>query len=343
MASLEALLKLLQGDDQVGWMHAGGAGRRFAASPRALEAVCDVLKNGKHEMQRYEAAYILGSANRAQKAASALLASFQNQAETPLVRGLCAEQMSFSYLQRRKLIATYMNGLEDASPVVRFWCIYGLATLHATQARPQLQQLAASDHALGTMHSKVSTAKWALAVIDDLPLQDRVAPGPFRKPEPFRIHSPTVFLRRAIELAASNVRDGNGGPFGAVIVRGNDLIAEGANRVVLYNDPTAHAEIVAIREAARNMQTFDLRGCEIYCSCEPNPMSLGAIYWARLSRIYYAASREDAAYAGFNDLHMYAEVTKPIGERTIPTHNISRRAGRAPFAAWNKSAGKIRY
>ncbi len=332
MASIKALLKGLQGDDQVGWMRAGSAGSQFAANPRALEAVCDVLANGRHEMQRYESAYILGSANRAPEAGKALLASFQNQAETPLVRGLCAEQMALSGIERRKLIVTYMSGLEDSSPIVRFWCIYGLATLHATKARAKLQQLAATDHARGAMHSKVSTeAKWALAVLDDLPLEDRVAPGRYRKPEPFRTHSPTAFLRRAIELAASNVRDGNGGPFGAVIVRGKDLISEGANRVVLYNDPTAHAEIVAIREAARNLQTFDLTGCEIYCSCEPNPMSLGAIFWARLSRIYYAASREDAARAGF------------IAERSIPTCNMSRSAGRAPFAAWNKSTGKIRY
>ena len=344
MASIEALLKLLQGDERVGWLDAGQCGPQLAANRHAIEAVCDVLLNGRHEMQRYEAAYILGSAHRAQEPGQALLASFQNQAETPLVRGVCAEQMALSGIVRRKLIATYTTGLRDASPIVRFWCVYGLATLHATGARAKLQYLAATDHAVGAMHSKVSTeAKWALAVLDKLPLADRVAPGRYRRPEPFRIYSPTTFLRRAIELAAQNVSDGNGGPFGAVIVRGKELIAEGANRAVLYNDPTAHAEIVAIREAARNLQTFDLSGCAIYCSCEPNPMSLGAIYWARLSRIYYAASREDAARAGFNDLHMYCEVAKPIAERSIPTLNLSRRAGRAPFAAWNKSSGKIRY
>ena len=113
--------------------------------------------------------------------------------------------------------------------------------------------------------------------------------------------------------------------------------------VIVSTRESIRAIPIAIREAARNLQTFDLSGCAIYCSCEPNPMSLGAIYWARLSRIYYAASREDAARAGFNDLHMYSEVAKPIAERSIPTLNLSRRAGRAPFAAWNKSSGKIRY
>ena len=126
-------------------------------------------------------------------------------------------------------------------------------------------------------------------------------------------------------------------------MRGKEIVAEGANRVVLFNDPTAHAEIIAIREACRILQTFDLTGCEIYCSCEPNPMCLGAIYWARLAGIHYAASREDAARAGFNDLHLYAEVVRPIAERSIPTRNLRRRQGRAPFEAWNKSAGKIRY
>ena len=333
MPSIKALLKLLQGDDRTGWLDAGQCGRQLVADPRAVEAVCDVLQNGKHELQRYEAAYILGSAYSSRQAGQALYDSFQSAVESAEVRGICAEQLAYhDGIRRGKLIAAYLNGLDDPSPNMRFWCIYGLASRRAPEARAKLQQLAATDHVTGAMHSKVSTeAKFALAVFDNLPLRDRVYPGPFRKPEPIRIHSPTVFLRRAIEVAANNVRDGNGGPFGAVIVRGKDLIAEGANRVVLYNDPTAHAEIVAIREAARTMQTFDLTGCEIYCSCEPNLMSLGAIYWARLSRIYYAASREDAARAGF------------IAERSLPTRNMSRRAGRAPFAAWNKSAGKIRY
>ena len=150
-------------------------------------------------------------------------------------------------------------------------------------------------------------------------------------------------MQRAISLALENVKSAGGGPFGAVIVRGKEIAAEGANRVVLFNDPTAHAEVIAIREACRLLQTFDLTGCEIYCSCEPNPMSLGAIYWARLARIHYAASREDAARAGFNALHLYAEVARPIAERSIPTRNLRRRQGLAPFEAWNKSAGKIRY
>lgn len=153
----------------------------------------------------------------------------------------------------------------------------------------------------------------------------------------------SVFLRGAIELAKANVSQHLGGPFAAVIVRGNELIAEGINLVVERRDPTAHAEIVAIREACRVLKTFDLSGCEIYCSAEPNPMCLGAIYWARLDRIFYAAAREDSAAAGFNDLFLYRETSLPIRERSIPTHNLARRAGQAPFRAWNESAGKIRY
>ena len=237
-----------------------------------------------------------------------------------------------------------LKGLEDPSPIVRFWCIFGVASLRVTRAREKLRQLAAKDHAECPGWSKVSTeAKWALAGFDNLALQDRLWPGPFHKPAPLPNPSPTAFLRRTLELAAANVRECNGGPFGALIVQGKEIVAEGANRAVLCNDPTAHAEIVAIREACRVLQTFDLTGCEIYCSCEPNPMSLGAIYWARLSHIHYAASREDAARVGFNDLHMYAEVSKPLAARSIPTRNMSRRAGRAPFEAWNKAAGKVRY
>ena len=133
-------------------------------------------------------------------------------------------------------------------------------------------------------------------------------------------------------------------PVGAVIVSPDGrILAAAGNRTRADRDPTAHAEIVAIREACRLLETFDLTGCEIHCSCEPNPMCLGAIYWARLSRIHYAASREDAARAGFHDLHLYAEVASPLAERSIPTRNLRRKQGRAPFDAWNKSAGKIRY
>ena len=341
MATIKALLELLRGDDSAGWYEATKGAAQLTASDTALLAVCSVLRDGKHEMQRWEAAYILGRAYQSKVACRALYHSFQDAAESPLVRGVCAEQLAnYESIARGQLVAAYLRGLEDPSPIVRFWCIFGLVRLRVTKARQRLQHLAATDHAECPGWSKISTeAKWALAGFDNLALQDRLWPGPFPKPDPLPNPSPTAFLRRAIALAG----DKNGGPFGALVVRGKEIVAEGVNRVVLFNDPTAHAEIVAIREACRVLQTFDLTGCEIYCSCEPNPMCLGAIYWARLSRIHYAASREDAARAGFNDLHMYAEVSRPITQRAIPTHNLRRRAGRAPFDAWNKSAGKIRY
>ena len=343
--AVKSLLAKLQGEDPKGWYDATEFAV-LAKSRSAVAAVCQVLRSGRHEQQRWEAGYILGQAWDDAAAGQALLAAFHDPGETPLVRGLAAEQLTHFREQvgRRKLIAAYLQGLDDPSPIVRFWCLYGLAGLRAKTARAKLQVIAATDHADCPGWSKVSTeAKWALAGFDDLPLQDRLWPGPFRQPEQLKNPSPSAFLRRAIALAEQNIKDGNGGPFGAVITRGKEIIAEGANRVVLFNDPTAHAEIVAIREACRLLETFDLTGCEIHCSCEPNPMCLGAIYWARLSRIHYAASREDAARAGFHDLHLYAEVASPLAERSIPTRNLRRKQGRAPFDAWNKSAGKIRY
>lgn len=315
--TVKELVAGLQGDNPAGWYLYNGAGgtQRLAASKSAVAAICDVLRSGKYELQRWEAAYILGSADT-RLAADALYAAFQNLRETPLVRGVAAEQLTHftEFIGRRKLVGAYVKGLEDPSPVVRFWCIYGLSSLNARSARTKLQFLAANDHEECPGWSKVCTeARWALAGFDNLALQDRLWPGPFRKPPPLANPSRTAFLRRAVERR------------GAVLVRSKEIIAEAAGPVALGNDPTAHAEVAAIREAGRILQTFDLSGCEIYCSTEPNMMCLGAIYWARLSRIYYATPSSD--------------ITQP----TIPTRNLSRRAGRAPFDAWNKSAGKIRY
>lgn len=327
-ATIKESVAGLQGDNPAGWYlyHFSGGTQRLAANKSAVVAICDVLRNGKHELQRWEAAYILGSADT-RFAAETLYDAFQNPRETPLVRGAAAEQLTCfkEMIGRRKLIAAYVSGLEDPSPIVRFWCVYGLSQLNAKSHRAKLQSLAATDHEECPGWSKVSTeAKWALACFDNLALQDRLWPGPFRKPPPLANPSRTAFLRRAVELARY-VRDYSGQPFGAIVTRGKEIIAEGVNRVVHLNDPTAHAEVAAIREACRILQTFDLSGCEIFCSTEPNMMCLGAIYWARLSRIYYAAPSSD------------------ITQRAIPTRNLHRRAGRAPFEAWNKSAGKIRY
>lgn len=151
------------------------------------------------------------------------------------------------------------------------------------------------------------------------------------------------FLRRAIALAVENVRTRSGGPFGAVIVRDGLIIAEGVNLVTSTNDPSAHAEVVAIRRACAALNSFELRGCTIYASCEPCPMCLGAIYWARLDRLVFAATHRDAANAGFDDSFIYSQVPLPPGQRTLPTETLLHEEGLSPFTLWNASSDKILY
>lgn len=151
------------------------------------------------------------------------------------------------------------------------------------------------------------------------------------------------FLRRAILLAAENAGQGRGGPFGAVIVLGGEVIAEGANHVTADLDPTAHAEIVAIRAACRALRRFELRGASIYSSCEPCPMCLGAIYWARLDALYYAAGREDAARAGFDDSFLYEQFALPETQRSLPIRRMPLKEASLPFRAWLSSAHRIPY
>lgn len=151
------------------------------------------------------------------------------------------------------------------------------------------------------------------------------------------------YLRRAIRLAVENVEQGRGGPFGAVIVRGGAVIAEAANRVTTIPDPTAHAEVLAIREAARTLGTHDLSGCTIYSSCEPCPMCLGAIYWARLDAVYFAATRQDAAAAGFDDSFLYDEIPLPLDRRAKPAVRLDCGESSAPFDAWRASPHRTPY
>src|ERR1700723_3144334 len=139
------------------------------------------------------------------------------------------------------------------------------------------------------------------------------------------------FMARAVQLSIENVQSGRGGPFGAVIVRGGAIIAESANQVTLTNDPTAHAEIMAIRNASKQLGVFDLGGCDIYTSCEPCPMCLGAIYWARLSNIYFANSAADAARFGFDDSIIYSEIAKPAAQRTVPMNQMMREEALEAF------------
>jgi tRNA(Arg) A34 adenosine deaminase TadA len=150
------------------------------------------------------------------------------------------------------------------------------------------------------------------------------------------------FMKRAIELSLESVNK-SGGPFGCIIVKENKIVAEGSNKVTSSNDPTAHGEIVAIREACKNLNTFTLAGCELYSSCEPCPMCLSAIYWARIGKIYYANTRDDAKKIDFDDSLIYSEFNKNINERKIPMVQIMRDEALKAFELWNGKKDKVKY
>lgn len=149
-------------------------------------------------------------------------------------------------------------------------------------------------------------------------------------------------MREAIRLSIKNVYEG-GGPFGAVVVKDGEIVARGVNGVVPQCDPTAHAEVNAIREACRKLGTFDLTGCEIYASCEPCPMCLAAIYWAHLDRLYFANNRDDAAAIGFDDAEIYHEIGRPVMERKLKTEILLRDEALKAFEAWRNKADKTAY
>jgi guanine deaminase len=151
------------------------------------------------------------------------------------------------------------------------------------------------------------------------------------------------FMQVAIELALRGMRKNEGGPFGAIIVKDNVIIGQGNNRVICTNDPTAHAEIVAIREACRHINNYHLSGCVIYASCEPCPMCLGAIYWSRLSKVYYGCNKFDAAQIGFDDELIYKELQVPVHERSIPMESMSREIALRVFVEWEEKEDKRRY
>ena len=151
------------------------------------------------------------------------------------------------------------------------------------------------------------------------------------------------FMREAIRLSIENVQSGNGGPFGTIIVKNGNIIASGVNKVTQSSDPTAHAEIVAIRSACEKLGTFQLVGCEIYCSCEPCPMCLGAIYWARPDRIYFANTRKDAADINFDDNFIYNELDVSISQRKLPTTQLLRDEAQMAFTQWRESTAKTEY
>ena len=152
-----------------------------------------------------------------------------------------------------------------------------------------------------------------------------------------------AFMQEAIHRAVENVRSGRGGPFGAIVAKDGRVIAAGTNLVTSANDPTAHAEVTAIREACRVLAAFQLTGCELYTSCEPCPMCLGAIYWARPDRVYFAATAADASEAGFDDSFIYRELKRAHQERRIPFEAMMREAGLEPFREWARKTDRIPY
>lgn len=151
------------------------------------------------------------------------------------------------------------------------------------------------------------------------------------------------FMQRAISIAQNGIDKNAGGPFGAVVVKNGEIISEGWNQVTSTNDPTAHAEIIAIREACQRLNSFQLEDCVLYTSCEPCPMCLGAIYWARPQKIFYASTREDAAKVGFDDQFIYDEIAGEIDERKIPTINFMREEALTVFENWENKTDKIEY
>lgn len=151
------------------------------------------------------------------------------------------------------------------------------------------------------------------------------------------------FMQEAIDLSLKNVMDGTGGPFGAVVVKDGKIIARGANQVTATNDPTAHAEVVAIRAACSALNSFQLTGCTLYTSCEPCPMCLGAIFWARLDAVYFANTQHDAAHIGFDDSFIYEQIACAPDHRTIPMKQLMRDQALEAFRAWQKNSAKIHY
>jgi guanine deaminase len=152
-----------------------------------------------------------------------------------------------------------------------------------------------------------------------------------------------AFMHEAIALAIENVRSGRGGPFAAILVKDGRVVASGTNQVTTSNDPTAHAEVVAIRSACAALGSFQLEGCDLYTTCEPCPMCLGAIYWARPARVFFAATAADAADAGFDDAFIYRQISIPLAERSVPFLPLMREESLACFRAWQEKPDRVRY
>ncbi len=151
------------------------------------------------------------------------------------------------------------------------------------------------------------------------------------------------WMQVAVELAIDGVTRGDGGPFGAIVVKDGQIVGRGNNKVTTTNDPTAHAEVVAIRDACKTLGTFQLAGCIVYTSCEPCPMCLGAIYWARPDRVFFACTKGDAAASGFDDQFIYDEIEKDFADRKIPFEQLGQEEGLAAFRLWDTKADRVDY
>ncbi len=151
------------------------------------------------------------------------------------------------------------------------------------------------------------------------------------------------WMREAVALSLSGVKNNEGGPFGAIVVKDGQIVGRGNNKVTSSNDPTAHAEVVAIRDACKNLNTFQLDGCIVYTSCEPCPMCLGAIYWARPEKVFFACTKQDAANSGFDDQFIYDEIELPFGDRKIPFEQVLQAEGLAAFQNWDAKTDKVEY
>jgi len=205
----------------------------------------------------------------------------------------------------------------------------------ALQQRVNLKKLSFIDKPLNPMA--------LLASIENVMVQETMAGVANARPDNDVETQRKVFMRRAIDLSQQKMDENAGGPFGAVIVKGGKIIGEGWNCVTSTNDPTAHAEMVAIRAATAHIKDFKLEGCEIYTSCEPCPMCLSAIYWARLDKIFYANMREDAERIGFDDAFLYREVALPENKRSLPVYRLLREEAKIVFDNWMKKQDKTAY
>jgi tRNA(Arg) A34 adenosine deaminase TadA/CTP:molybdopterin cytidylyltransferase MocA len=241
----------------------------------------------------------------------------------------------------RQMIETFLGKPVPTAIASGYAGIHGVPAIFPRQAFPDLLALRGDQGARRLLVDQ----SWPVVA---LPLEggeiDIDQPEDLTKVQCMMTRRPNLdFLRRAIELATRNVSSGNGGPFAALIVRNGQVIAEGVNLVTATNDPTAHGEVTAIRNACKTLNTFTLAGCQLYTSCEPCPMCLAASHWARLDAVFYGAGAEDAAKAGFDDAYLYGEFRKDAAERSLPEAQYLRDEAWASFAAWIASPNKILY